>query len=165
MTPKFISLLLLISGAANAATYQWTGNASATWTDQSNWMPAGSSGGSFPVTLTNGPAPTGGTFLTSRLNVNNVAGQDLVYSAEMGTTVYGGDANGRGLVIGSNSNGTMTINGGVVHKQFLNCRRCYRTPRSKRDTQHQRRPIYRVHKRNNPRMDALRKTHRRNRNY
>jgi len=113
MLAKLISSLLLMSGVASAATYQWTGNVSITWTDQANWMPAGSSGGSFPVTLTNGPAATGGTFLTSRLNVNNVTGQELVYSADMGTTIYGGDANGRGLVIGSNSNGNMTITGGT----------------------------------------------------
>jgi hypothetical protein len=103
-----LSTTLAFSCAASAATYQWNGSASSVWTE-ANWVASGTYNGQ---TITAGPAPTGVT-AAHRLNVNNQAANGIVYSAELGTTNYGG-ASIRGLAIGSGNapqggSGTMTI--------------------------------------------------------
>lgn len=97
LTPIFLTL------GASAATYQWAGTTSSDWTVVGNWATG--------TGLTAGPAPSN-TTAGHRLNVNNAAGNGLVYSAAQGTTNYG-SSTVRGLAIGSGSSGTMTITGGT----------------------------------------------------
>ncbi len=108
----FGSILIALTASAtlSAATYQWNGSGSSLWTEPTNWVPSGSFNAQ---TITAGPAPTGGTF-AHRLNINNGTGNEAVYTAAQGTTVYAVGAN-RGLVIGSGTPnaGTFRITGGT----------------------------------------------------
>jgi hypothetical protein len=90
----------LSSGTASAATYQWLGTTDSTWGTASNWNATG-------------VAPTGGSF-AHRLNFNNAANSEAVYSAALGNTTY--TPNDRPLVIGSGAlgNGTLRITGGKL---------------------------------------------------
>lgn len=91
----------LACGQASATTYRWLGATSGDWNTASNW-------------LSSQIAPTN-TSAGHRLDINNGANNEAVYTAALGTTVYG--ATGvRGLVIGSgssNGDGTLRITGGT----------------------------------------------------
>ncbi|MCU0792773.1 MAG: autotransporter-associated beta strand repeat-containing protein [Opitutaceae bacterium] len=93
------AFIALSSGTASAAIYQWRGSVDSAWSNASNWDSVG-------------VAQTGGTF-GHRLNINNGAANEAVYTAALGTTVYTVSGN-RGLVIGSGNlgNGTFRITGG-----------------------------------------------------
>ena len=94
----FAAMLAMSGLTASAATYQWLGTTDSNWATVSNWNATG-------------VAPTGGSF-AHRLNFNNAANSEAVYSAELGTTTY--TPNDRGIVIGSGAlgNGTLRITGG-----------------------------------------------------
>jgi autotransporter-associated beta strand protein len=99
-------LAALSATLTQAATYQWRGTTSTDWTVSGNWLTG--------TGLTAGPAPTNGTF-AHRLNVNNAANNEAVYTAAQGTTIYNNGTGNRGLVIGSGgsgNSGTLRITGG-----------------------------------------------------
>jgi len=98
-----VAPVILTLSTAYSATYQWNGAASNNWTVAGNWATG--------TGLTAGPAPTGTG--GHRLNVNNGANNELVYTVTQGTTNYNGASN-RGLVIGSGASGsgTFRITGG-----------------------------------------------------
>ena len=107
MKSKTIRPLALIStitafaaGSAFAATYQWKGTTDSVWATASNWDAQG-------VAAT-------GVSAAHRLNVNNASANKAIYTAALGTTVYA-NTGGRGLVIGSGTlgSGTMNITGGT----------------------------------------------------
>lgn len=100
------ALAALSATLTQAATYQWRGTTSTDWTVSGNWLTG--------TGLTAGPAPTNGTF-AHRLNVNNAANNEAVYTAAQGTTIYNNGTGNRGLVIGSGgsgNSGTLRITGG-----------------------------------------------------
>lgn len=101
----FSLLSALASTFSPAATYQWKGTTSTDWTVSTNWATG--------TGLTLGPAPINGTY-THRLNVNNAAANEAIYTAAFGTTIYQPPTGGRGLVIGSGTSGsgTLRITGG-----------------------------------------------------
>ncbi len=89
---------------ASLATFTWSGTVDSAWGNATNWPVA-------PALA----APSGAKFYC-RLNVNNNAANPLVYDAGLGSTTFS-NTNGRGLVVGSGSNGanttgSMTIAGG-----------------------------------------------------
>lgn len=99
-------LAALSATLTQAANYQWRGTTSTDWTVSGNWLTG--------TGLTAGPAPTNGTF-AHRLNVNNAANNEAVYTAAQGTTIYNNGTGNRGLVIGSGgsgNSGTLRITGG-----------------------------------------------------
>lgn len=103
---------IAISCHVHAANYQWDGSDSNVWATVANWANAGSWNG---LTMSTGPAPTGVT-AAHRLNINNQTGNELIYTAAMGTTTYA-NGTGRGLVIGSGTapqggSGSFRITGG-----------------------------------------------------
>ncbi|MFM2170497.1 MAG: hypothetical protein RI957_726 [Verrucomicrobiota bacterium] len=103
---------IAISPHVYAANYQWDGSDSNVWATVANWANAGSWNG---LTMSTGPAPTGVT-AAHRLNINNQTGNELIYTAAMGTTTYA-NGTGRGLVIGSGAapqggSGSFRITGG-----------------------------------------------------
>lgn len=117
-TSKNLILSAVLSTLAisysQAATFQWRGTTSNVWTLPGNWAATNTNG----QTITAGPAPTNGTY-NHRLNINNGAGNEAIYTAAFGTTNYEVVAtNSRGLVIGSGAaasgggNGTLRITGG-----------------------------------------------------
>jgi autotransporter-associated beta strand protein len=99
-------LAALSATLTQAATYQWKGNTSTDWTVSTNWATG--------TGLTLGPAPTNGSYI-HRLNINNAAANEAVYTAAQGTTIYNNGTGNRGLVIGSGgsgNSGTLRITGG-----------------------------------------------------
>jgi autotransporter-associated beta strand protein len=98
---------LVAAQTAGAATYQWNGSSSTSWTLATNWNGTGN-----PAGVTLGPAPTGGN-TTNRVNVNNNGDAYLLYDAARGTTLLGG-AGVRGLVIGSGTSGNLRLTGGTL---------------------------------------------------
>lgn len=95
--PCAISLLIAITSTKAQTTYQWNGSADSSWQNGSNWQSPGQ--------------PSFNTTVNGRLNVNNGANNQLDYTAAEGATIFAGGSV-RGLVIGSGSNGQMTISGG-----------------------------------------------------
>jgi fibronectin-binding autotransporter adhesin len=83
------------------AQFTWTGSVSTSATDTGNWS---SSVPSFGTTISSG-----------RLNVYSGSNNELVYTADQGSTTF---TNGRGILIGGApsgiANGRMTITGGTV---------------------------------------------------
>jgi autotransporter-associated beta strand protein len=107
---KFNQFLALASlstafaaSSALAATYQWNGSVSSAWSVTGNWNATG-----VPSGVTAGPAATGVT-AAHRLNVNNAAKNAAEYTSNEGTTTYG-SSTVRGLVIGSGTSGSGTLN-------------------------------------------------------
>ena len=94
------AIIALAADSASAATYQWLGTTDSTWATASNWNATG-------------VAPTGGSF-AHRLNFNNAANSEAIYTATLGTTTY--TPNDRPLVVGSGTlgSGTLRITGGKL---------------------------------------------------
>ncbi len=101
-------LCLFAIGSVQAQTvgtqYVWTGTTSSEWTNAANWN-------------VNGVAPTGASY-NARLQVQNGAGQPLIYSADLGHTIYQAtNISGqtpRALLVGNFARGAMTISGGIM---------------------------------------------------
>jgi fibronectin-binding autotransporter adhesin len=90
----------LLGGPVLAVDYTWVGTTSSNWGVSTNW-----SGGSIP--------PFNTTCSGCRLSVYNGAGNQLIYTAAEGHTIYTGGSSGRALFIGSGTTGQMTITGGT----------------------------------------------------
>lgn len=100
-------LWLSFGGCARAQSvgtqYVWTGSANSDWTNAANWN-------------SNGVAPTGGTY-NARLQIQNGGGSPLIYSADLGHTIYQATniagQTPRALLVGNGSRGAMEISGGI----------------------------------------------------
>ncbi|GEM_PF-2808085 len=96
------------SGQAIGTQYVWNGSSSSDWTNSANWT-----GGNAP--------PFGGGF-NDRLQINNAGGNPLVYSADLGHTIYEttnlvGGTTARALLIGNTTRGFMQITGGTFESR------------------------------------------------
>ena len=104
-----ISLFAL--GNLGAVTWSWDGGAgTGNWTDGNNWNPNIAT--AYPTGFPQyNQAPT---VMGDRISVNSAQAFD--YTAAQGHTIFGGNTI-RGLVIGSGSNGTMNLTGGIFSSQ------------------------------------------------
>lgn len=94
-SPLALSLLMAVPAIAQT-TYTWNGAIDTSWQTSTNWSPS---------------QPAFNTTVNGRLNVNNGTNNTLIYTASEGSTIFAGGAV-RGLVIGSGTNGSMSITGG-----------------------------------------------------
>lgn len=97
-----IALLTLTAYPALAATiYKWNGSTSSDWMTAANWYAPGI-------------APTG-VVSDTRLEVHSTVNHELVYTADLGTTVFAGTLNNpRSVIIGLGDEGRLRITGGIL---------------------------------------------------
>lgn len=93
--------VFLTHSALAQTTYTWNGTSDTNWQTLANWQSSSQ--------------PASGSTINGRLNVNNgLTGNQLIYTAAEGVTSFSSPTlTVRGLVIGSASNGQMTITGGT----------------------------------------------------